>query len=184
MNTKHPFEWIRKKSQLHVFVVSFIFTLIIIAAMQILGNPLITKAAPAGIVTFEFAGDLETAQAIVASWVQNSLIYAGLNLGFDYLFMVAYGITIGLGCVLVSRRLQKLSSLGILLAWGTIFAALLDAIENYALIRLLLGSINETWAVIAKWCAGVKFFLVAIGISYILIGAVYLLLAKNKGARY
>jgi len=184
MNTRHPFAWIKKESQVPVFIVSFIITILIIIGMQILGKPLITGAAPSGIVSFEFAGDLETAQSIIASWGQEPLTYAGLNLGFDYLFMVGYGITIGLGCIIISQklisRIKPLSLLGILLAWGSILAALLDALENYALIRLLLGSFNEVWPVIAKWCAGVKFFLVVIEISYVLIGAVILLLTKNK----
>ena len=103
MNAKHPFEWVKKKSQFPVFIVSFFITLVIIVGMQILGKPLITEAAPAGIITFEFAGDLETSQKIIASWGQDSLAYAGLNLGFDYLFMVAYGLTIGLGCILIAQ---------------------------------------------------------------------------------
>ena len=184
MYTKHPFEWIKPKSQIPVFIVSFISTLLILAGMQILGKPLITEAASAGIITLEFAGNLESAQTIIASWGQESLIYAGLNLGFDYLFMMSYGITIGLGCILISQRvhhkIRSISLLGIFLAWGSILAALLDALENYALIRVLLGSINEVWPAIAKWCAGVKFFLVAIGIGYILIGAIFHLLTKSK----
>ncbi len=184
MLAKHPFRWIKPESQIITFAVSFFATILIIIGMQALGKPLNTEAAPAGIVTFEFAGDLDTAQSIIASWEGDSLIYAGLNLGVDYLFMAAYGMSIGLGCILVSQRLQQkrnsLSRLGVLLAWGSILAALLDALENYALIRVLLGSINEAWPTIAKWCAGVKFFLVAVGIGYVLIGAVYVLLAKNK----
>ena len=184
MNTIHPFLWINKKSQFPVFIVSFITTILIIVGMQLLGKPLITNAAPSGIISFEFAGDLETAQSIIASWGPEATTYAGLNLGFDYLFMVGYGITIGLGCVLISQKLKDkinpLSFLGIFLAWGSILAALLDALENYALIRILLGSINELWPPIAKWCAGVKFFLVAIGIGYILLGVLYLLIANFR----
>ena len=184
MNTIHPFLWIKKKSQLPVFIGSFIVTLFIIVGMQFLGRPLVTKAAPSGIVSFEFAGDLETSQTIIASWGQETTTYAGLNLGFDYLFMVGYGVTIGLGCILISSKLKDkinpLSFLGIFLAWGSILAALLDALENYALIRILLGSINELWPPIAKWCAGVKFFLVAIGIGYILLGVLYLLIANFR----
>ena len=88
MNTIHPFLWINKKSQFPVFIVSFITTILIIVGMQLLGKPLITNAAPSGIISFEFAGDLETAQSIIASWGQEATTYAGLNLGFDYLFMV------------------------------------------------------------------------------------------------
>ena len=186
MNTKHPFKWIKKKSQFPVFLVSFLATILIIVVMQILGKPLVTKSAPAGIISFEFAGDLETAQSIVTSWEQDSLIYAGLNLGFDYLFMIGYGITIGLGSILIAQRFQpkniSLSRMGYLLAWGSTLAALLDALENYALIRVLLGSANDIWPVIARWGATVKFFLVAIGIIYILSGVLYLLISKNKQA--
>lgn len=186
MSTKHPFEWIKKRSQFPVFIVSFVATILIIVVMQNLGNPLVTDPAPAGIISFEFAGDLETAQSIVTSWKKDSLIYAGLNLGFDYLFMIGYGTTIGLGSVLVAQRFQlknnSLSRMGYLLAWGSILAALLDALENYALIRVLLGSSNDIWPVIARWGATVKFFLVAIGIVYILSGVLYLFISKYKQA--
>lgn len=184
MKAKHPFEWINKQSQLPVFTASFVVTIFIIVGMQLLGKPLITVTAPAGIISFEFAGDLATAQSIIASWGQDALVYAGLNLGFDYLFMVSYALTIGLGCILISHRLlpkiYPLSVLGVVLAWGSILAALLDALENYALIQLLLGSFKESWPLVARWCAGVKFFLVAIGISYILIGMIISFLIKNK----
>lgn len=184
MNTKHPFEWIKQESQKSVFVFLFIATLLVIVGMQFLGNPLITDAAPAGIVSYEFAGDLDTAQTIIDSWGQEKLAYAGLNLGLDYLFMAAYGLTIGLGCVLVAQGLQKkikpLASLGILLAWGSVLAALLDALENYALIRVLLGSLNETWPVIAYWSAIVKFTLVGFVLIYIFVGALIALFTRGK----
>lgn len=77
-------------------------------------------------------------------------------------------------------KMKFLSLLGVILAWGSILAALLDALENYALIRVLLGSLNEIWPSIVKYCAGVKFFLVASGIIYILIGVLFLVFAKNK----
>ena len=187
MVAKHPFVWIKEKSQTPVFIVAFITTIIIIVGMQFLGKPLVTEAAPSGIISFEFAGDIETAQSIIGSWGQEETTYAGLNLGFDYLFMVGYGITIGLGCVLISHKLKykinTLFMLGIFLAWGSVLAALLDALENYALIRVFLGSLNEIWPVVAKWCAGVKFFLVALGIGYVLIGALFVFIPKNKNVK-
>jgi hypothetical protein len=127
-------------------------------------------------LSFEFAGDLAVAQEMIESWKPRGEVFAGVILGFDYLFMVAYALTIGLGCVLVARslseRFKTLSSVGIVLAWAMFLAALLDALENYALIRVLLGSGNELWPVVAKWCAGPKFIIIALGLLYVVIGAI------------
>lgn len=184
MNVKHPFEWIEKASRFRVFVLWFIVTVVVIVGMQVLGKPLISKAAPAGIVSFEFAGNMENALEILASWRHEVRVFAGLNLGFDYVFMFAYGGTIGLGCVLVASRWQEklsmLTSIGCLLAWGSILAAVFDAVENYALIRILIGSFNEIWPVVAMWCAGVKFFLVGIGLLYIVGSTILQSFSKYK----
>ena len=117
-------------------------------------------------------------------WGERGRVYAGLNLGLDYLFMVAYAGAIGLGCALVADRLaggnSLLSLVGRALAWGQFGAALLDAIENYALIRLLLGSEGAVWPALAKWCAFFKFAIVALGLAYVAIGAVVITIKKNK----
>lgn len=176
MLDRHPFRWISERAQKPAFWFLFAFTILVIVVMQVLGAPLNTEAAPAGIVTFEFARTLSNAQAIIASWGSEGQVYAGLNLGLDYLFMAAYGLAIGLGCVLVARgfseRVKFLTSVGVVLAWGALLAALLDALENYALIRLLLGSTNELWPPVAYWCAGPKFILVGLGLLYVILGAV------------
>ena len=107
MRPVHPFQWVPETAQKRVFVVLFVFTLAVMAAMQVLGGPLKTQAAPAGIVSFELAGGLEKARAMVASWGPRERVYAGLNLGLDFLFLVAYSSGIGLGCVLVAQGLAK-----------------------------------------------------------------------------
>jgi hypothetical protein len=103
-------------------------------------------------------------------------VYAGLNLGFDFLFIVAYPAAIGLGCVWVARALAQriafLAAIGVVLAWAQWLAALLDCVENYALIQILLGAQQEVLPVIAAWCAVPKFAIVGVGIAYVLVGAV------------
>ena len=176
MLDRHPFRWMNESSQKWVFWFLFAFTILIIIGMQYSAGPLTTEAAPSGIVSFEFACTLPKAQAIVASWGPQGQVYAGINLGLDYLFMVSYGLVIGLGCVLVARgladRFKSLATVGVLLAWGALLAALLDALENYGLMRLLLGSTNQVWPTLAYWCAGPKFILVGLGLLYIILGAV------------
>ena len=142
--------------------------------MQITGAPLNTEAAPGGIVSFELVGTLEGSQAIINSWQDDKMNYAGINLGLDFLFLSLYSITIALSCLLISVRLNEhlkfFKRLGVWMAVAVIIAALFDIIENIALIRLLLGSKNELLPVIAKWCAIPKFLIVTLSILYVIIG--------------
>jgi hypothetical protein len=184
MEDRSPFRWIQPSKMGRMFAFIFVFTIVVIISLQMLGAPLRTEAAPGGIVSYEFSGDLPTAQAILASWGEEGRVYAGLQLGLDYLFMPAYALAIGLACVLVSNSFVSLAPflrrLGVWLAWGQMAAAGLDAMENYALIRLLLGSENTLWPSIAYWSAAIKFGLVIVGLIYVLVGSARILLARSK----
>ena len=176
MKLSHPFGWVSITAQKRLFIALLVLTLVVMISLQVLGGPLETEVAPMGILSFEFAGKLSKAQEMVASWGPKGQVYAGLNLGLDYLFLVAYAGSIGLGCVLVARalseRVEKLAPVGVFLAWAQIAAALLDCVENYALVRVLLGSERELWPALARWCASPKFLLVAVGLVYVLAGAI------------
>lgn len=188
MKLHHPFEWLSESGQKRAFVPLVVLTLAVMASLQVLGGPLKTESAPAGIVSFEFAGEISKAQSMVESWGEGGQVHAGLNLGLDYLFIVSYASAIGLGCVLVSRgalkRVPWLGWLGITLSWGQWLAALLDAVENYALVQVLLGSASEWWPVVAQWCAAPKFLLVGLGLVYLLLGAVLLSAWKVRSQRH
>ena len=159
-----------------LFWVLFALTILVIIGMQISGGPLVTEAAPGGIITFELIGTFEGSQSIINSWQGRTMTYAGINMGLDFLFLTLYGITIALGCLLISERLpvqwEKLKQVGTWLAAGVLFAAFLDIIENIALIRLLVGSQNEILPVMAKWAAIPKFFLVLLSLVYVLGGLI------------
>ena len=180
----HPFGWLSPNAQKNGFVLLLISTLAVMASLQLLGGPLVTEAAPAGIVSFEFAGDLATAREMVASWGPEGQIYAGLNLGLDYLFLALYPSAIGLGCVLVAQRLpEKIKFLGVMLAWGQLAAGFLDAVENFALIQVLLETELPVWPVVAWWCAAPKFLLVIAGLVYFLLGGGTMIFMKVRRFR-
>ena len=175
MNT-HPFLWLRDSSRRVTFWVSTALALLTMIVLQLLGAPLRTEASLSGIVSFELAGSLAKIEAILASWDPTTRIYAGLNLGLDYLFIGAYVGAIGLGCVLVAESLGRhgrlLGAAGVLLAWGMLLAGALDCVENYALIKLLLGSQANILAVVARSCAIPKFLIVLLGLLYVILGAI------------
>jgi hypothetical protein len=184
MRLRHPFEWLKPSGQIRAFFFFFIFSLMVMVALQATGAHLITKVSPSGILSFEFAGELSAAQNMVNSWGQMGRVYAGLNLGLDYLFLLVYACAIGLGCVLVACRLSPgrsfLANLGILIAWSQLGAALLDGVENYALIQVLFGTEMAVWPVVARWCAFPKFSIVGAGLIYVITGTIVAVVLKIK----
>ena len=184
MNT-HPFLWLQDSSRKTTFWVSTALALLTMIALQLLGAPLRTEASLSGIVSFELAGSLAKIEAILTSWDPTTRIYAGLNLGLDYLFIGTYVGAIGLGCMLVAENLDRhgrlLGAAGMLLSWGMLLAGALDCVENYALIKLLLGSRANILAVIARFCAIPKFLIVLLGLLYVILGAVSSSVLAKRG---
>lgn len=179
---RSPYNWLSNTHQLHAFAILLPPTFVLMFCLSILDRPLENAAAPQGIVSFELAGNMAAAQAILESWGADGRVYAGLSLGLDYLYMVAYAGAIGLGCMLVVHGLGKRTgavppAIGIALAWALIAAGLLDAVENYALIQLLLGSSQLIWPPIARGCALLKFALVALGLLYFVFGGLIAIVA-------
>ncbi len=170
----HPWASLPAHRRRPVFGVLLALTLVVMAVLNLVDGPLKTKAAPQGIVSFELAGNVSTASDIVQSWTPAALPHAGFSLGFDFVFMVAYALTIGLACLwaaeVLGERYPWAARLGVGLAWGQVLAALLDATENVALLVTLLDAPRAPWPQIAAWCAGPKFGLVLLGLLYAALG--------------
>lgn len=172
----HPWAWLPVRTQKPAFFVTLALTLLLLVVLQQINAPLRSAAAPSGIVAYELAGTLTATRAILASWDAAARVSAGLSLGLDYLFMAAYASSIGLSCVLASQCFAARSRwrrLGSVLAWGLLLAAALDALENYALIHLLLGSASASLPVVARLAALIKFALVGLGMIYALLAGAF-----------
>lgn len=180
MKLRNPFGWLPASIQGRAFALLLAGALVLMVSLQAIGRPMVTEAAPQGIVSFELAGNLLAAQGMMVSWGPVGQISAGLSLGLDYLFIVTYVAAIGLGCVLVARWMAVASLAGAVLAWGVVGAGILDMLENYALIQVLLGSQQEVWPLVARWCAIPKFVIVAAGLGYVLIGAIVNVLVQAR----
>jgi hypothetical protein len=173
-----PFDWVPCPARLPLFVALATLTIVVMGVL-IAWDRRLKKRGPGhkGIIDYELAGSLEGAQGILYDWGERGRLIAGLDLGLDYLYLVLYSLTISLGCVLVARGLYRrvpwLACAGTVLAWAQYGAALLDAAENFALIRLLLGSKRAFWPSLARWCAIPKFGVVLPGFAYTLIGGLF-----------
>ena len=184
----HPLRSVPPEYRKRFFFTFLFLTLLMFAVFRVLDQPLRTQAAPGGIVSFELAGDPLAARAILESWNQLSTLlsatgkpnpdivnvayaFAAFGLGLDYLFMPIYALALAFATLLVTQKhAVLLKSLAILAGYGAFAAALFDAVENFALLQILLGSVDSSYPEIAAFCATLKFGLLAFGILAALIG--------------
>lgn len=148
-------------------------TAIVMTAMGLIDRPLRSAATPYGIVSFELAGDVPTAQAMLDAWSPRARIAAGFSLGLDYLFLALYSTMLALACRRVAARARHagaaaLAGFGGVVAWGQWVAGAADGVENVALIRMLLDGVADPWPAVAWWFAALKFGLLGVGLAYLL----------------
>jgi hypothetical protein len=167
-----PFAWLGEEGQWRLFLLSLVLAIVTMVALNEQGRYLRTAEAPDGIVTFELIGNKAGAERIIASWGEKGRVVAGLNLGLDYLFMLIYAGGLSLGAAIAARRHARFSlvraGFGRVLAWAALLAGLLDAVENYALIRILLGAQGDFWPALSRSCARPKFAIVGVVMAYVL----------------
>lgn len=126
--------------------------------------------SPSQMVAFELAGTPAAAQEMIAEWSQRERLRVALELGFDYFFMPAYSLSLSMG-LLLARDERKTWHLRLAAwaGWGVLVAALLDAVENYALWKELTGSVVSPYPQLAAFCASIKFALLGAGLASILM---------------
>lgn len=169
-----PFHGLSPSQLRKSMFVLFCATLGSFLAIAATNQPLQNDVASLGILSLQFAGGLSTATEIVDSWGGIEQVYAGFNLGLDYLYLMAYSLFLGLACSGLARAWREarpwFAAVGFWLAWAMFGAAVLDMVENYALLRLLLGSGSARWPALATACASLKFGIVLTSLVYIAVG--------------
>jgi len=160
-----------------------LITLIInIGVIRIFEAPLKNEVCKSGIVSFELAKDLDTTVKILDSWDATAKNSMSLSLGFDFLFILVYSSFIALLIFNINERLWKnkpFHKLGNILIGLIFIAAFSDVIENIALIKLLLGNLEQVWSSVSYYSAVIKFGIILICIIYLLINWVLLLFKRN-----
>ncbi len=180
---KSPFLKLSKSSEKSITLILLTLLIICMISIRYFDAFLINTICENGIVSFELAKDLDSIKAILNSWNEQAKIAASLSMGFDFLFLIVYASFMALLIHKLNERFWKnkpFYKIGTLLIWTTFLAALFDAIENIALIRLLLGDLQQQWASVAYYFAVLKFITLLIGILYIIINFGLLLTRKSS----
>lgn len=183
MRLATPFDNFSHSVRKRALIAALVLTAILLITLRSLDQPLKTHVAPLGIVSYELAKNYDQSRQILKSWDATARIRAALSLGLDYLFLIVYALFISLACIQVARGLQGhipfFARLAPALVWAQFFAAFLDAVENWALIQLLLNSSRHWLPLLARWCAVIKFGIVGVGLLFIFSGILIIGLKKT-----
>ena len=71
-----------------------------------LGVPLVTPKVPYGIVSLEFAWNMDRVNEIIREWGTATATNAQFSVLIDFLFLILYSTTIGTGCILVLKNVD------------------------------------------------------------------------------
>lgn len=138
-----------------------------------LGRSLESRETPRGIVDLELAGSVGRVIDILEIWDVDGIEAAIVQTWVDCLFLLLYPVTLSLACWLLSASVWP--RIGRLIAGLALFAAPLDAAENWLMVGMLDREF-ASWA--PEWTAflaTVKFGLViAAGLYLALGGGVWL----------
>lgn len=157
-----------------LFITSFVLFLLLTFSMTTLDVNLKNSAAPLGIVSYQFCGFTQSCQMIIDSWVESEQKRALLQMGLDYLYLFIYPLSLASAVLLANPKTAldgfALRTFGVCIVMGGC-----DAIENYALIRMLLDNVaHSPWPMTAGVFATIKFFLLAL----VLLKLVYFLIER------
>lgn len=170
---RHPLEFVPQESRKPLFITFLILTLTLFAVFRILDVPLQTDYAPNGIVSFELAGAPQNAAHMVLTWSGEAMLNAAFGLGIDYLFMPIYAFALAFSTLLAAGRHGGwLRSLGVVAGFGAFAAPLFDAVENFALFKILSGAFQSPYPEIAFYCALIKFGLLVFGLLVAILGGI------------
>ena len=136
----------------------------------------------------ELAPNTKAAWIIIALWKAiDPGLHAAHSLQYwDNYFILCYSTSLALACLIIADWLYSSEARanfhGKLLAGLMLVAGILDYVENYAINKMLDGSVETRWVNMSSWSASIKFALIGTGLIYIISGVVVGLMRRKKAA--
>lgn len=164
-----------------------LWLLIALATLTYIGIAVIdlqlrSSATPYGIVSFEFCYLTDSCNTALVQWGSKQKALAMLSLGIDYLFLILYPAVIFIGLLLIAPSVPRnLLRFTVVIARSCFVMGLADAVENFALIQIIVTESGEFYGGVATIFAAIKFTIFAISLLWLLLATVkYVLLARNR----
>jgi hypothetical protein len=158
------------------------WSLLIANFLYIIAAKLLLQPFTVGeIVRFELAKELPVAENILREWITHGKFnLAVMSIYLDFLFIILYTMGLGVTCIF----LAGLTGHEILQRAGKFFASLLivagicDAIENFAMLKSMHGTMHHWSVILAYDMATTKFSIVLLTVLFIFVCLVFRLLRK------
>jgi hypothetical protein len=172
------------KQQLRtLYWISFVLAALSLAVLVIIDEKLKGPDVPLGIVSFELCAYTANCAAMVSSWQGSLQAMAGMSLGFDYLFMLAYPAAICFGLLIYKVALPSpMQRVANAMAGAVWLAGLADAVENYHLFQMLMGQAVDQHAWPATLAATIKFVILLPALVLWIVSGIGYFLGKNKSS--
>jgi hypothetical protein len=145
--------------------------------------------ALSGVGTSDLASFSSTNQFRAAFFAWNAgpyAVWAGFNLGFDYLLMPLYAASFFYSGIVaaegIAPRPGLLRRIILMAAMAPLIGALADAAENALQIIMLLRGVNETLVLLSSSASNVKNLALLIGLA-LLLAAIVARVQQRRGAK-
>lgn len=155
----------------------FIGTIIMFVVMGKTSAPLKTSAKYKNIVCLELAYNSEKADDILKDWESANIEVAKINTYFDFIFIFCYALFL----YFTSEKAARItnSKVGMSIARGTLWAGILDIMENAGMLITLSGNGSDAVAFATAFCSAIKWVLVVIAVVYLLVAILQLLFNRK-----
>jgi hypothetical protein len=143
---QHAFVWIPSPYRWVLLAMLLIGTVVVAIKLTAQGKLLRTSAAPQGILSYQFAWSRDRVEHIISSW-HSRTDTARQQLRLDFGFLVIYPLLLSLACAMLAESsYNSMAAVGVFLSWAMLAAGPLDAVENWALLRMLKLGASEPLA--------------------------------------
>ncbi|SDH78323.1 hypothetical protein SAMN04487926_10817 [Paraburkholderia steynii] len=134
----------------------------------------LTGVVPNGVVELETPLTTNKAAEMIKNLKDAHLIdEARRQTYWDYAFLLVYPIALSLGCAIAAGATSgKTAIIGMCISWGVLLACPVDAVENFAILKMLGERTTMPWPLLATICACIKFTLAGGGLLFVLYALV------------
>ena len=165
-----------------MFCLNLLLFLIVAIAISAIDLGLRNSTTPHGIVSFELCAFTSSCDLALNHWGAKGQALAMLSLGIDYLFLILYPGLLCIGLLLLLARLPPgLARVTLWMAWFCLVISVADAIENYALIKIILHESGSAYGLLAGVFAVIKFAFLGVALAWLLfVSARYIFWARPE----
>ena len=169
----------------NIIIALLVGTVVMFVILRWQGKSLeIAEHSPAGIVSLELSATPAVAGQVLNAWDGPNIQVARRNILLEFIFIFFYSWFYYTLCGNIAvRQDQGWSRVGVLLAIGSMVAALFNVFENILMLFTLRGAYTSFSLLATTTFASLKFFLLALATVYVMFGGWILLMRRLRRGR-